>query len=104
MHQIASEIGRSPSTVSRELRRNVDRSGRYLPSTADRLACERMRRPRVRRLLTDALLHAVVTDLLGKRWTPEQVPHELPLRFPSRPEQHLCAESIYQAIYGPASR
>src|SRR3954451_13957546 len=34
VQQIAAEIGRSPSTVSRELRRNVDGSGRYLPHTA----------------------------------------------------------------------
>jgi IS30 family transposase len=38
---------------------------------------------------------------LGKRWSPEQVAHELPVRFPDQSERHLCTESIYQAIYDP---
>jgi hypothetical protein len=65
-----------PSTVSRELRRNADQSGRYRPHTAKRIAAERLPRPRTRRLLADAELRATVTQLLGKRWSPEQVPHE----------------------------
>jgi IS30 family transposase len=101
VQQIAAEIGRSPSTVSRELRRNVDGSGRYLPHTADRLAAERLPRPRKRRLMGDVELRDVITDLLGKRWSPEQVAHELPELFPAQPNRHLCTESIYQAIYDP---
>jgi Helix-turn-helix domain len=38
---IAAELGRSASTVSRELRRNTDGRGRYLPATAQRLSAER---------------------------------------------------------------
>jgi transposase, IS30 family len=49
----------------------------------------------------DVQLHAVVVELLDKRWSPEQVAHELPIRFPDQPERHLCTESIYQAIYDP---
>ena len=41
---IAEELGRAPSTVSRELRRNVDSPGRYLPATAQRLSTERRSR------------------------------------------------------------
>ena len=80
VRQIAAEIGRSPATVSREVRRNADRSGGYLPGTAERLATERALRPRPRRLLADVELRAVVTELLGKRWSPEQVAHELARR------------------------
>lgn len=101
VREIAAEIGRSPATVSRELRRNADGSGRYLPQTADRLADERTPRPRKRRLLIDAELRTVVNDLLGKRWSPEQVAHELWERFPDQPDRQLCTESIYQAIYDP---
>ena len=101
VREIAEEIGRSPSTVSRELRRNTDPSGRYMPRTADRIAAERLPRPRKRRLLADSELHAVVVELLGKRWSPEQIAHELRERFPDEPERYLCAESIYQAIYDP---
>ena len=41
---IAEELGRAPSTVSRELRRNTDGPGRYLPATAQRLSVERRSR------------------------------------------------------------
>src|SRR5262249_23722031 len=50
VREIASQLDRSPSTVSRELRRNADVRGRYLPGVADRMATERLRRPRDRRL------------------------------------------------------
>ncbi|ORW92219.1 hypothetical protein AWB92_16615 [Mycobacterium sp. IEC1808] len=56
---------------------------------------------RARRVTRDEQLHDVVAELLGKRWSPEQVAHELPARFPDQPERHLCTESIYQAIYDP---
>ena len=99
VREIAAAIGRSPATVSRELRRNAVGSGRYLPQTADQLADERAARPRGRRLLLDVELRTVVNDLLGKRWSPEQVAHELGERFPNQPNRQLCTESIYQAIY-----
>jgi len=65
VREIARELGRSPATVSRELRRNVDH-GRYLPRSADRAATERIARPRARRVMVDTELRAVVVDLLGK--------------------------------------
>ncbi|ATQ40833.1 hypothetical protein LIX17_18105 [Mycobacterium avium subsp. hominissuis] len=98
---MAREIGRSQSTVSRQLRRNADSSGRYRPGTADQLAVRRLGRPRARRLATDLALRQVVEELLGKRWSPEQVAHELYVRFPEAPRRRLCCESIYQAIYDP---
>lgn len=101
LREIAQAIGRSPSTVSRELRRNVDQSGQYRPHTAERFAAGRLPRPRTRRLLADAELRATVTQLLGKRWSPEQVAHELRERFADQPGWRLCTESIYQAIYDP---
>ena len=53
VREIARELGRSPATVSRELRRNVDDHGRYLPRSADRAATERIARPRARRVMVD---------------------------------------------------
>jgi IS30 family transposase len=101
VRQIADALDRSASTVSRELRRNTDLTGRYLPRSADRLAVERVPRPRTRRLLTDVELRDVVMELLAQRWSPEQVAHELRERFPDRPDRWLCTESIYQGIYDP---
>jgi transposase, IS30 family len=100
VRDVAQELGRAASTVSRELRRNVDDQGRYLPATAERLTAERQSRPsRTRRLTRDEQLCGVVAELLGKRWSPEQVAYELRVRFPDQLERHLCTESIYQAIY-----
>jgi transposase, IS30 family len=98
---IATELGRAPSTVSRELRGNADELGRYLPHAAQRAAEARLPRPRRRRVVTDEALGEVVCDLLGRKWSPEQVAHELSVRFPDHPSRQLCPESIYQAIYDP---
>ena len=100
LQEIAVVIGGSISTISRELRRNADpTTGGYLPATAERLAAGRVGRPRPRRVTRDDELHAVVVELLAKRWSPEQVAHELRQRFPDHPARQLCTESIYQAIY-----
>ncbi|UQX10345.1 CBS domain-containing protein [Candidatus Mycobacterium methanotrophicum] len=70
---VAEELGRAASTVSRELRRNADDQGRYLPATAQRLTVERQSRPsRTRRVARDEQLHGVVADVM----TPD--PHMAP--------------------------
>ena len=105
VRDIVDELGRAPSTVSRELRRNTDDRGRCLPATAQRLSDERRSRTsptsRTRRLFRDEQLHGVITKLLNRRWSPEQVAHELRLHFPGHPERHLCTESIYQEFTTP---
>ena len=99
---LQSRLGRAASTVSRELDRNTDGLGRYLPATAQRLCDQRQSRPsRTRRVARDETLCGVVAELLDKRWSPEQIAHELLIRFPNEPERRLCTESIYQAIYDP---
>ncbi len=101
VREIAAVLGRSPATVSREIRRNTDDRGRYLPLQADRRAGIRRLRPRPRRLAVDEPLRLVVPELLSKRWSPEQVAHELRRRFPDQPRRWLATESIYQGIYDP---
>ena len=104
VREIAAIIGRSPSMASRELRRNADHDGAYLPRTTERLALERVRRRRCRRLFVDVELRGVVAALLDKRWGPEQVAYELRERFPDQPHRQLSTETIYQTIYDPACR
>jgi IS30 family transposase len=99
---IAAELERAPSTVSREIRRNLDARGRYRPHHAEHAAQARARRPRQRRIAVDPPLRHAVAGLLGKRWSPEQVAHGLRVRFANQPARWLCTESIYQAIYDPA--
>ena len=100
VREIARRIGRAASTVSRELRGNAD-EGRYRPHTAQAKAQARMPRPRQRRVATDPVLGGAVCELLTKKWSPEQVAHELTVRFAGQPDWQLCPESIYQAIYDP---
>ena len=97
--EIAADLRRSPSTVSRELRRNVGLNGRYRPHHADRVAAARRRRAGRRRLARDAQLRAVVQQLIGQKWSPEQVSRELRRRYPEQPVRWLTPKSIYQAVY-----
>ena len=99
---IAEQLGRAPSTISREIRRNSGPDGRYRPHHVERAARLRAARPRTRRIAVDAVLAGVVQRLLAKRWSPEQVAHELRVVFAGQPSRWLCKESIYQAIYDTA--
>jgi transposase, IS30 family len=102
VRSIAGQLGRAPSTISREIRRNSGSDGRYRPHQAEQAARRRAGKPRTRRLAVDAVLAEVVGRLLAKRWSPEQVAHELRVRFAGEPSRWLCKESIYQAIYDTA--
>jgi transposase, IS30 family len=99
---IAEQLGRAASTVSREIARNSDRAGRYRPHHAEHAARLRACKPRKRRVVVDVVLAETVARLLLKRWSPEQVAHELRVLFAGQPSRWLCKESIYQAIYDPA--
>ena len=99
---ISRRLGRSPSTISREIRRNSDPDGRYRPHHAEHAARVRAGKPRKRRIAVDVVLAEVVAGLLAKRWSPEQVAHELRELFVGQRERWLCVESIYQAIYDSA--
>ncbi|CAM3951606.1 Integrase catalytic domain-containing protein [Mycolicibacterium frederiksbergense] len=99
IRKIASELQRSPSTISRELKRNsVSKSG-YLPHTAHRLSVQRRIRQRPRKLLASAELLTYVKAKLKKKWSPEQISNRLPKDFPHQPEMRVSTETIYQAIY-----
>ena len=99
---IAEQTGRSPSTISRELRRNQDPdSGQYRPFTAHKLAVRRLARPRPGKIAADPALRQFVLERLEKRWSPEQVSQALRREFPDKPARHVVHETIYQAVYRP---
>jgi transposase, IS30 family len=99
---IADRLGRSPSTISRELRRNVEQSGdQYRPFTAQRLAARRRRRQRPGKLVADARLRAFVAARLRLRWSPEQICAALRRAFPDDRGRQVVPETIYQAVYRP---
>ncbi len=101
---IASRLGRAPSTISRELRRNAAAGRGYRPFDAHRRATVRRARQRPRRVEVNDQLGAVVAELLLQRWSPQQISRHLRLRFADDPSMWLCHESIYQAVYQPNSR
>ncbi len=99
---IARELGRSPATVSRELRRTVDaKSSAYRPHAAQRLAEQRRARPKTGKLVADVELREFVQDKLKRRWSPEQIARAVRSEFPDQPDRHLVPETIYQAVYRP---
>src|SRR6266516_3416561 len=99
---IAEQTGRSPSTISRELRRNRDPgSGQYRPFTAHKLAVRRRARPRAGKIARDEVLQQFVQDRLAERWSPEQISQALRGQFPGDTARHVAHETIYQAVYRP---
>ncbi len=99
---IAERLGRRPSTISRELRRNQDRdSGQYRPFTAHKLAAQRRARPRAGKIAADEVLRQFVAGRLARRWSPEQICQALRREFPDDVARHVVHETIYQAVYRP---
>lgn len=99
LRTIGEVLGRSAGTLSRELRRNAD-AGRYDIRTAVEAARVRRHRPRrQRRLRPGSQLLEVVTLLLGKGWSPQQIAARLKANWPDKPEWHVSHETIYLAIY-----
>lgn len=97
---IAVRLGRSPSTISREIRRNSDpETGLYHPFRAQRRTVGRRARPKPRKLTGDTALHRFVQDHLDLRWSPEQITNALRTQFPDRTDLHLVHETIYRALY-----
>jgi IS30 family transposase len=99
IRRIAAAMGRSPSTISRELRRNTVSSRGYMPHTAHRASVERRRRQRCPKLVENVELRDYVQRGLRKRWSPQQISHRLQKDFPNRSEMRVSTETIYQAIY-----
>ncbi|MDQ0618521.1 IS30 family transposase [Arthrobacter globiformis] len=98
---IAMELGRSPSTVSREIRRNIHKpSGNYRPRTAQRSAERRRSRQRSGKIAGNPELQDFVREHLEQRWSPRQISNRLRAVFPEQPEMHVVPETVYQALYG----
>lgn len=95
---IAREIGRHPSTVSRELKRAVGTRG-YRASMAQTHADRGRRGPRNAKLATNLRLRREVQARLERHESPEQIAGRLKLDFPDEPEMWVSAETIYQSLY-----
>ena len=96
---IARTLGRSPSTISRECRRNAPASP-YSCIFAQQRYQRRRRfcRPRPK-LGGDSPLFTLVCQLLRKRWSPQQIAAHLSKVHGSDRSQRLSHETIYTCIY-----
>jgi transposase, IS30 family len=100
MRAIAARLGRSPSTISRELARNAGCAGQsYRATTAHALAYERASRPKPAKLAVNLVLRERVQDDLRRRYSPEQIAGRLRRQFPEDREMWVSAETIYQSLY-----
>lgn len=100
LRTIAQALRRSPSTLSRELSRHRMSPLTYRAVLAHHRAQRRTHQPRKRRkLAVRSRLRAAVFRLLAQRWSPEQIAHGLPQRYPEDPTMRISPEAIYTYLY-----
>ena len=98
IRSMAVSLGRAPSTISREIRRNCGRQG-YRASEADHAAWERARRPKSCRLVENRALARIVAEKLQLEWSPEQIAGWLKRRFPHDEHYQVSPETIYCSLF-----
>jgi len=97
LRSIAARLGRAPSTISREVRRN---GGTAYRAVAAQAATERRaRRPKPAKLAVNIRLRDAVAAMLKMRWSPEQIAQRLAVEFPDDAEMRVSAETIYQSLF-----
>ena len=110
VRRIARHLGRCPSVVSREIRRNTTKTRGYQAVTADVAAQRRRARPQQRKVARDPVLKARVEADLAASWTPNEIAGRLRLeaadptvgRMANSPDAQgrtVSGEAIYQYIY-----
>jgi IS30 family transposase len=100
--EIAELMGRSRSTIYREIERNTGGRG-YRPKQAQRKAEERRRRCRREPKMNDRKLRFLVTRLLKKAWSPDQIDKWLRRKYLRNPEMRVSHQTIYTWIALEAS-
>jgi len=96
---IGEALGRTPSTIGREIQRNSTSRG-YDPERAQRRYTERRKACRPNAKLDYVPLFDYVTSKIrDEEWTPETVAIRLPLDFPNDPKMRVSHETIYREIY-----
>ncbi len=98
IRRIAAGLGRCPSTVSRELKRNGGASS-YRASEAEVCAWDRALRPKPCRLATHPELRWHVAEKLARQWSPEQISGWLKQEFGSEQEMQISHETIYKSLF-----
>jgi len=95
---MAVSLGRAPSTISREIRRNGGRR-RYRANKADQAAWDRAHRPKTCKLVENPALSLIVASKLKQRWSPEQIAGWLKKTYPEDENYQVSHEIIYRSLY-----
>jgi IS30 family transposase len=98
MRSIAAQIGRAPSTISREIKRNGGQEC-YRANQADQSAWDRGRRPKIGKLAVNRALARLVAGKLQLQWSPEQVAGWLKRTYPDDPSLQVSHETIYRSLF-----
>ena len=98
IRQIARELDRAPSTISREIGRNQSQRG-YRAHRAEYWARRRARRPKQCLLERHPRLRKVVIEKLQRNWSPRQISGYLIEQFPDDPSMRVSPETIYRSLY-----
>lgn len=101
LRKTARIMGRAPSTISREIRRNRKPDGSYCFQHAQRLRQERRHGdcPK-RKCLPGSERFALVEHMLRRYLSPEQIAGQLKrTTIPRLQDAYICRETIYNAIY-----
>jgi len=98
LRSIALRLGRAPSTVSRELRRNGGRHA-YRASRADKAAWDRAHRPKTCKLAKNHPLARIVAQKLQLQWAPRQIAGWLKRMYPDDENHQVSHETIYKSLF-----
>jgi IS30 family transposase len=98
IRSIAASLGRSPSTVSREINRNGGQRS-YRANKADQVAWDRAHRPKACKLVQNRKLARIVAEKLKRLWAPVQIAGWLKQTYPDDEHQQVSHETIYRSLY-----
>ena len=98
LRKIAAGLGRSPSTVSREVERNHGPK-HYRAAKADAAAWFRAHRPKPCRLALHGRLRKIVAEKLRREWSPEQISSWLKAEHPDNKSMYVSHETIYRTLF-----
>jgi len=98
LRAIAARLGRSASTVCREVNRNGGRGG-YRAAKAEERAWVRARRPKCCLLAMNDSLCDLVAGKLREDWSPEQISGWLKRRYPDEEAMRISHETIYRTLF-----
>ena len=98
VRSIAASLGRAPSTISREIRRNGGQ-GCYRASHADQAAWDRAYRPKACKLVKNRMLAHIVASKLHLEWSPEQIAGWLKRTYPDDENHQVSHETIYRSLF-----